>query len=129
MRSWPGEHGRTTIEWAGVAGISARTAGDDEPIDPSQRLMLAFDDDPATSWLTGAGSAQVDATIDIRFITPVTTDSITIAQPTAEAPARRITSVELVFNWPDGGLGPAGRDVGDRRTARSSRSTNEPSPG
>ena len=80
-----------------MAGISARTAGDDELIDPSQRLMLAFDDDPATSWLTGAGSAQVDATIDMRFESPSTIDSITLAQPSAEAAARRITSVDLWF--------------------------------
>ena len=94
----PDERGRTTIEWAGLTGISARTPGDDEPIDPSQRVMLAFDDDPGTSWLTGAGSAEVDATIDMRFESPVTTDSITLAQPSAESPVRRITSVELTFN-------------------------------
>ncbi|MGD9705301.1 MAG: alpha-(1-_3)-arabinofuranosyltransferase family protein [Acidimicrobiia bacterium] len=93
----PDTSARTTIGWEGVAAIAALPADGDDPVDPEHRLVRAFDDDPATSWLTVGRSTPVGASINVLLDAPLTASSITIAQPAAEA-ARQVTTVRLVFD-------------------------------
>ncbi|MGH9061316.1 MAG: discoidin domain-containing protein, partial [Acidimicrobiales bacterium] len=101
-----------------VSGVSSvRATGYGNPIGytAEDQPINAFDHDPSTAWRVGAFSPVDGQGIGVQLAHPVTTDHLTLAQPTDRMANRFITRVTLRF---DGGrattadLGPASRSAG-----------------
>jgi len=103
---------QTTAVQLGVAAVTASSYGNPVSYQPEARPINAIDGNPDTAWTTGAYGTPEGQWWQVQLDTPVTTDHITLLQPTRGAPDRWITQVTLSF---DGGrpvtvdLGPPSR--------------------
>jgi hypothetical protein len=96
-------------------GIEARATSYGNPITytPEERASYAVDADPDTAWRTGAFSDARGERLELTLTNPVTTDHITLLQPTNGTRNRFIESVRLRFDDGDAvdvDLTPQSRD-------------------
>jgi arabinofuranan 3-O-arabinosyltransferase len=81
-------------------GIEARATSYGNPVTftPEERAAYAVDGDPETAWRTGAFSDARGERLELTLTSPVTTDRITLLQPTTDPRNRFIESVRLRFD-------------------------------
>lgn len=84
-------------------GVSARATSYGNPITytPEDRPMNAVDGDPTTAWRTAAFGDARGQRIEVSPDDGVTTDQVTLLQPTTREMNRWITEVELRFDGGD----------------------------
>jgi arabinofuranan 3-O-arabinosyltransferase len=90
----------TVAESRGEVEASATSYGNPITFTSEERASLAVDGDPETAWRTGAFSDARGERIELELAAPVTTDHITLVQPTNGSRNRFITEARLRF---DGG--------------------------
>jgi arabinofuranan 3-O-arabinosyltransferase len=88
---------------AAAGDVSARATSYGNPITftTEERPALAIDGDPATAWRTAAFSDARGERIELRFAREVTTDRVSLTQPTTGARNRFVTSARLRFDGAD----------------------------
>jgi arabinofuranan 3-O-arabinosyltransferase len=81
-------------------GIEARATsyGNTITFTPEDRAAYAVDGDPETAWRTGAFSDARGERLELTLTSPVTTDRVTLLQPTTGPRNRFIESVRLRFD-------------------------------
>jgi arabinofuranan 3-O-arabinosyltransferase len=81
-------------------GIEARATsyGNTITFTPEDRAAYAVDGDPETAWRTGAFSDARGERLELTLTSPVTTDHVTLLQPTTAVSNRFIESVRLRFD-------------------------------
>lgn len=101
----------------GIAATAQATAwGNPITLTPDDRPMNALDGDPTTAWRVGAIDDPVGERLIIDLAAPVTTDQLTLLQPTTLTRNRWITEARLTFAL---GGSPAGQvDVALGDTSR-----------
>ncbi|MFM7270794.1 MAG: alpha-(1-_3)-arabinofuranosyltransferase family protein [Actinomycetes bacterium] len=113
----------TVTELRGVARVQASAYGNPVTYTPEDRASRALDGDPATAWRVGAFSPVVGQRILVEAERSITTDHLTLLQPTNGPRNRWITSVGLRFDGGavitrplgDGSRAGAGETVSFRR--------------
>lgn len=104
----------------GDVSANATSYGNPITFTSEERPALALDGDPETAWRTAAFSDARGERIELELVEPVTTDHVTLTQPTTGARNRFITEATLRF---DGGdpvavtLGQESRDVPGQRVS------------
>lgn len=83
----------------GSIGATARATAWGNPVTltPDDRPLAAIDGDPTTAWRVGAVDDPVGERLVIDLDTPVTTDAVTLLQPTTLSRNRWMTAVRLHF--------------------------------
>ncbi|HZP29242.1 MAG TPA: alpha-(1-_3)-arabinofuranosyltransferase family protein [Acidimicrobiia bacterium] len=107
-----GDDTKTVTEQRGVASVMATTYGDPLFLSPENRPAMAFDGDPSTAWIEGAGAKAVGESLVIDLGSSVTTDHVTLVQPQTGIRDRYITGATLTFDGKDSTsitLGPDSR--------------------
>lgn len=93
-----------------VAATAQATAwGNPITLTPDDRPMAALDGDPTTAWRVGAIADPVGERLIVDLDEPVTTDAVTLLQPTTLSRNRWITEARLTFS--DGGSAAGSLDV------------------
>ena len=82
---------------AGAATAQATAWGNPITLTPDDRPMNALDGDPTTAWRVGAIDDPVGERLIITLDEPVTTDAVTLLQPTTLTRNRWITEARLTF--------------------------------
>ncbi|HEX6421414.1 MAG TPA: alpha-(1-_3)-arabinofuranosyltransferase family protein [Acidimicrobiales bacterium] len=114
----------TVAEQLGEVQVRATSYGNAITFTSEERPGLAVDGDPETAWRTAAFSDARGERIELELAAPVTTDHVTLVQPTSGSRNRFITEVRLRF---DGGapldveLARESRDLPGQRISFPSR--------
>ncbi len=95
-----GSNTQTVAVVNGVASVRATAYGNPITNLPEDQPLNAVDGNPATSWTEGAFVPAINQSIQVSTVHPVTTDHVTLLQPSAGPKGRTITDVTLKF---DGG--------------------------
>jgi hypothetical protein len=88
----------TVAQLRGVRGVRASGYGNPVTYTPEDRPVLALDGDPQTAWRVAAFDDPVGERIEIELRNPVTTDHITLQQPTTGPRNRYMTRATLRFD-------------------------------
>jgi len=88
---------QTVARNIGVRSVTASSSGDTVSYLPEDRPAHAIDGNPDTAWLTGGFFAPEGQWWQVVLDHPVTTDQITLRQPTFTGSDRYITEVTLTF--------------------------------
>lgn len=85
------------------SGIDANATSYGNPITftPEERPALAIDGDTMTAWRTAAFNDARGERLELTLSEPVTTDNVTLSQPTRGSITRYITKVRLRFDGGD----------------------------
>jgi len=116
---------RTVVDQRGVRAVDATGFGELARYTPDDRPAHAFDGDRSTAWRVGGEGDPLGERLVIALDSPVTTDHVTLAQPTGPGNERFLTQVRLTF---DGGdpitvdLHRSSRRAGGERIEFGSRS-------
>lgn len=97
-----GDDAYTVTEQIGGATVTATSYGNPVTFTPNDRAVNALDGDLATAWRAGDGGDPRGETLFIDLAQPVTTDHVTLVQPTNGPRNRWITTAELTLTHPDG---------------------------
>ncbi len=101
-----GDGAFTVAEHRGGVHAAASSYGNPITFTPEDRPANAVDGDPTTAWRTGGFSPAVGERLVLRFDEPVTTDEVTLLQPSTGLVNRYVSRVRLHFS--DGGEGSGG---------------------
>src|SRR5690606_14539446 len=93
-----GSEAMTVAEQRGDVRARATSYGNPITFTSEERPGLAVDGDPETAWRTGAFSDARGERIELELSAPVTTDHLTLVQPTTGSRNRFITEVRLRFD-------------------------------
>jgi arabinofuranan 3-O-arabinosyltransferase len=96
-----GDDVRTVSEERGDIVARATSYGNVITFTSEERPALAVDGDPETAWRTGAFSDARGERIELTLSEPVTTDHVTLTQPTGGARNRFITEIRMRFDGGD----------------------------
>ena len=93
-----GDDTMTVVDPRGGVRAQASSYGNPFSFTPEERAANAVDGDPTTAWRTAAFSEAVGERLVLTFDRPITTDHVTLLQPTAGQINRSITQVRLRFD-------------------------------
>ena len=88
----------TVAQLRGVRGVRASGYGNPVTYTPEDRPVLALDGDPQTAWRVAAFDDPVGERIEIELRNAMTTDHITLQQPTSGPRNRYMTRATLKFD-------------------------------
>ncbi len=80
------------------AVVSASTGAGAAGYEPWHRPANAFDDDPDSSWMTGALEDPIGSSLRVAFRQPVQVSTIDLVAAAAEGSGRRVSAVTLRFS-------------------------------
>lgn len=109
-----GDDAYTVTEQIGGATVTATGYGNPVTFTPNDRAANALDGDLATAWRAGDGTDPRGETLFIDLDQPVTTDHVTLVQPTSGPRNRWITTARLTFTHPDGTTTTTDVELDDR---------------
>jgi arabinofuranan 3-O-arabinosyltransferase len=89
---------QTVSVYEGGIEAKATSYGNTITFTPEERAAYAVDGDPETAWRTGAFSDARGERLELTLTSPVTTDHVTLLQPTTRLRNRFIESVRLRFD-------------------------------
>jgi len=89
------------------ATAQATAWGNPVTLTPDDRPMAALDGDPTTAWRVGAVDDPIGERLVIELAEPVTTDQVTLLQPTTLSRNRWITGARLHLFEPGNAADPA----------------------
>jgi arabinofuranan 3-O-arabinosyltransferase len=93
------DNARTVTIFGGVKSVSATSYGSTAfGYTPSERPAAAFDGDPDTAWLADGGIPIKHQVLNVELDKPVTTDHLTLSQPSGPKNTRYISQVTLTFD-------------------------------
>ncbi|HUA96679.1 MAG TPA: alpha-(1-_3)-arabinofuranosyltransferase family protein, partial [Acidimicrobiales bacterium] len=94
-----GNDTKTTAYYVGAANVTASSYGNQVSYLPENRAYMAVDNNPDTSWETGAFIPNVSGQWwQLSLQHPTTADDVRLVQPLKGNPTRHITKVTLTFD-------------------------------
>lgn len=93
-----GDDAYTVTELRGVRSVRATGYGNPITYTPNDRAVMALDGDVETAWRVAAVDDPIGERLMIELLEPVTTDHVTLTQPTTLFRNRWITEARLRFD-------------------------------